>query len=254
MKFSIITVVYNNEDSVEEAINSVLSQTYQHIEFIVVDGKSSDGTLRIIKRYKDKIDKFISEKDKSNYDAYNKGLKLATGDVIGFLNSDDLFENEHTISEIAKQFNYHKEVDMVYGNIQYVKKNNPSQVVRKWKSLKWYKNFFKDGNVPPHPSLFIKKRVYDLVGNFDLNFYLAADYEFMFRVFHVNKFKSKYINLNIVNMRLGGRTNESLSNIYYQNKDIFNVWRKYNLWPPILLFPKKILKRIKQFKILKKLK
>mgnify|MGYP001208812130 CR=1 FL=1 len=247
MKVSIITVVYNNEDSVEDAINSVLSQSYQDVEFIIVDGKSNDGTLEIIARYSRSIHKFISEKDKSNYDAYNKGLKLATGEIIGFLNSDDLFDNKDVISNVVKEFKLNGDLDIVYGNIQYVKKNNTNKIVRKWISSQWYDNFFNDGNVPPHPSVFIKKRVYDISGNFDIDFYLAADYEFMFRVFHVKKFKSKYLNMNFVNMRLGGRTNQSLSNIYKQNKDIYNVWKKYNLRPPFLFFVYRIFKRLKQF-------
>jgi len=247
LKFSIITVVYNNEDSVEEAIKSVLSQIYKDIEFIVVDGKSSDGTLKIIERYKDKIDKFISEKDKSNYDAYNKGLKLATGDVIGFLNSDDLFENDNIISDIANQFNVHKDIDMVYGNIKYVKKDNPNHTVRKWKSLSYYDNYFENGNVPPHPGLFIKSFVYNESGNFDLNFDLVADHDFMFRIFKIKKYNSLFVDKYFVKMRLGGRTNQSWKNIYLQNIEILNIWKKYNLKAPFYLMPIRIIKRLKQF-------
>ena len=118
MKISLITVVYNNEDSVEDAINSVLNQNYDNIEFIVVDGKSKDGTLDIIDSYSDRINKFISEKDRSNYDAYNKGLKLATGDVIGFLNSDDLYNDNNVISLVMNHFKKNKNLDMIYGDIQ----------------------------------------------------------------------------------------------------------------------------------------
>ena len=161
MKISLITVVYNNEDSVEDAINSVLSQNYDDIEFIVVDGKSKDGTLDIIDSYSDRINKFISEKDRSNYDAYNKGLKLATGDVIGFLNSDDLYNDNNVISLVMNHFKKNKNLDMIYGDIQYVKKDNVDKVIRKWKSKKMYDKFFHDGNVPPHPSLFVKKEIYE---------------------------------------------------------------------------------------------
>ncbi len=247
MKFSIITVVYNNEDSVEEAIKSVLSQTYDNIEFIVVDGLSKDGTLQIINKYRIKINKFISEKDRSNYDAYNKGLKLATGDIIGFLNSDDLFENDNIISSIAEKFKNNPNIDMVYGNIKYVNKDYPNIVVRKWKSLKYYDKFFENGNVPPHPGLFIKSYVYKESGNFDLNFNLVADHDFMFRVFKIKQYRSLFVDKYYVKMRLGGRTNQSWKNIYLQNIEILNVWKKYNLKAPIYLMPIRIIKRLIQY-------
>jgi glycosyltransferase len=247
MKISLITVVYNNEHSIEDAIKSVLSQTYNDIEFIVVDGASTDNTLNIIRKYDEFIHQFTSGKDVSNYDAYNKGLKLATGEVIGFLNSDDIYDGIDVIEQVMKTFDENPDVDMVYGDLVYVKKENVDIVVRKWKSEPNYDRFFEDGNVPPHPSLFIKRKVYNIAGDFDISFKLASDHEFMFRVFRVFNFKAFYINRVMVKMRLGGRTNKSLKNIYQGNIDILNVWKKHGIRPPLLLILKRIYKRLIQF-------
>ena len=247
MKISLITVVYNNEHSVEDAIKSVLAQTYTNKEFVVVDGASTDNTLNIVHRYDEFIDKFTTGKDVSNYDAYNKGLRLATGDVIGFLNSDDIFDGDDVVQVVMDLFEQHPDVDMIYGDLLYVKKTDTNKVVRKWISVPNYDNFFEDGNVPPHPSLFIRRKVYDEVGFFDISFKLAADHEFMFRVFRAYRYKALYVNRVFVKMRLGGRTNKSLKNIYKGNMDILNAWKKHGINPPILLFPNRFLKRIKQF-------
>lgn len=247
MKISLITVVYNNEHTIEDAIKSVLSQTYQDKEFIIVDGQSTDNTPNIIEKYRGHFDKFISGKDKSNYDAYNKGLKLASGNIIGFLNSDDIYSSDNIIEEVMDVFYKYPEIDMVYGDLVYVKKNNTDIVVRHWISQPNYHTFFEDGNVPPHPTLFIRKEVYDQIGNFDITFKLAADYEFMLRAFRIHRYKAHYINKVFVKMRLGGKTNKSLENIFKGNLDILNAWRKHRIKPPFLFFPKRILKRLQQF-------
>lgn len=247
MKISLITVVYNNEYSVEDAIKSVLAQTYSNKEFVVVDGASTDNTLNIVHRYDEFIDKFTTGKDVSNYDAYNKGLRLATGDVIGFLNSDDIFAGDDVVQVVMDLFEQHPDVDMIYGDLLYVKKIDTNKVVRKWISVPNYDNFFEDGNVPPHPSLFIRRKVYDEAGFFDISFKLAADHEFMFRVFRAYRYKALYVNRVFVKMRLGGRTNKSLKNIYKQNMEILIAWKKHGINSPILLLPKRFFKRIKQY-------
>lgn len=247
MKISIITVVYNNEKTIKEAIESVLSQTYSDIEYIIIDGNSIDKTVQIINEYKNKIDFFISEKDAGIYDAMNKGIKAATGDIIGILNSDDLY-NDHTVIEsVMNQFNLNSSLDIVYGNLVYVKAENVDKVVRKWNSNPYYKKYFENGNVPPHPSLFVKRKVYEKAGLFNINYKLAADYEFMLRIFKKYCFNSMYINKVIVKMRLGGATNQSFSNIKKQNIEILNAWKNNNLKIPLLLMPLRALKRLKQF-------
>lgn len=247
MKISIITVVYNNEFTIREAIESVLKQTYSSIEYVIIDGKSKDNTVSIIEEYKERLGYFSSQSDRGLYDAMNKGIAASTGDVIGILNSDDLYQDDNVILDVMSQFNSDSTLDIVFGDLVYVKKDNIEHIVRNWKSKSYYPKFFDQGNVPPHPSLFLKKSVYNKVGLFNLDFRLAADYEFMLRVFKKYNFKSKYINRLIVKMRLGGETNKSVSNILNQNKEIVKAWEYNNLSAPYLLMPYRIVKKVLQF-------
>lgn len=247
MKISIITVVYNNERTIKEAINSVLKQTYSDIEYVVIDGNSIDKTVQIINEYSDQLGYFISEKDKGIYDAMNKGIKASTGDVIGILNSDDLYQDDAVIETVMNQFLQNPTLDIVYGDLVYVNSDNVDKIVRYWKSNKYYINFFENGNVPPHPSLFVRRSVYGKAGLFDLDFKLAADYEFMLRIFKKYNFNSKYINKVIVKMRLGGATNQSFLNIKRQNIEILNAWKKNSLRIPMFLMPLRLIKRLGQF-------
>ena len=191
MKISIITVVYNNKDTIANAIDSVLSQTFKNIEYIIVDGKSTDGTLEIINQYGSNINKIVSEKDDGIYDAMNKGLKLATGDVIGILNSDDIYANNNILNEVIIHFSNDLDLDILYGDLVYVKNDNINKIVRTWTSKAYSSNFFENGGVPPHPSLFVSSRVYQKAGYFNLKYRLAADYEFMLRIFKTFSFKIK---------------------------------------------------------------
>ncbi len=247
MKISIITVVYNNDKTIEDAIKSVLSQSYSNIDYVIIDGGSSDKTVTIINEYKEQLGYFISEKDKGIYDAMNKGIYAAKGDVIGILNSDDLYQDTNVIETVMNQFNQNPSIDVVYGDLVYVKSDNVNKVVRNWKSNSYYNRFFENGNVPPHPSLFVKKSVYEKAGLFNLDFKLAADYEFMLRIFKKHNFNSKYINRVIVKMRLGGATNQSFSNIKKQNIEILKAWNHNELKAPFLLMPLRIIKRLIQF-------
>jgi glycosyltransferase involved in cell wall biosynthesis len=228
-------------------MNSVLGQTYKDIEYIIVDGKSNDKTVSIIKEYENKLGCFISEEDFGIYDAMNKGIKAARGDVIGILNSDDLYQDTNVIETVMNQFYQNPSIDVVYGDLVYVKSDNVNKVVRNWKSNSYYNSFFENGNVPPHPSLFVKKSVYEKAGLFNLDFKLAADYEFMLRIFKKHNFNSKYINRVIVKMRLGGATNQNFSNIKKQNIEILKAWNNNELKVPFLLMPLRIIKRLIQF-------
>ena len=247
MKISIITVVYNNCKTINTAIESVISQTYSNIEYIIIDGGSNDGTLNNIYNYKDNIALILSESDNGIYDAMNKGIHLATGDIIGILNSDDLYENNHIIEEIVYEFIKDNNLDILYGDLVYVNKNDTSKIIRKWISKEYYSNFFENGNVPPHPSLFIRRRIYLESGIFKLEFLLAADYEFMLRIFKKNSYKSKYLNKTFVKMRLGGATNKNIKNIYLGNVEILKAWIINDLKIPLLLIPKRLYKRLIQF-------
>lgn len=248
MKLSIITVVYNNERTITDAIESVLGQTYKEIEYIIIDGKSTDGTIEKIDKYRNHIHTFISEPDRGIYDAMNKGVSAATGEVIGILNSDDLYADQQVLENVMKCFKSDPDLDMVYGDLVYVKETDVSQVVRRWNSLPYYDQYFEDGHVPPHPSLFLKKRVYEESGQFNLTMKLAADYELMLRIFKIFKFKSHYLSRLLVKMRLGGSTNKSFSNIIKGNMEILKAWKINNLSTPFLLMPKRMIKRVAQFK------
>jgi glycosyltransferase len=247
MKVSIVTVVYNNERTIEDAINSVLNQSYKNVEYIIIDGNSSDGTLSIVNRYQDRISRIVSEPDKGIYDAMNKGIGFATGDVIGILNSDDLYADDNVISDVAQCFQDNKSVDILYGDLVYVKATDTNKVVRKWNSLPYGKSYFERGNVPPHPTMFLKSKVYNESGRFDIQYKLAADYEFMLRIFKKHTFKSKYINRLMVKMRLGGATNKSFKNVLNGNREILNSWKRNGLKVPLLLMPIRIFKRLIQF-------
>lgn len=247
MKLSIITVVYNNKRTIENAIQSVLNQSFKNIEYIIIDGKSVDGTIDIINSYKDKISYFISETDKGIYDAMNKGIALASGDVIGILNSDDLYADNDVLKDVMGYFQADEKLDILYGDLVYVNADDINKVVRKWTSKKYYKKFFEHGNVPPHPALFVKKSVYNECGLFNVNYKLAADYDFMLRIFKKLEFSSQYIPRLMVRMRLGGATNKSLLNIINGNKEILNLWKGNNLKAPLLLMPFRLYKRLTQF-------
>jgi glycosyltransferase involved in cell wall biosynthesis len=247
MKISIITVVYNNCETLEDTILSVKSQQIENLEYVIIDGGSTDGTLEIIQKYQKDINIFLTEKDKGIYDAMNKGISLATGDIIGILNSDDIYFDSKTLSKVLEMYTLDPNLDILYGDLVYVKQKNTNTIVRKWKSLPYYNHFFDNGNVPPHPSLFVKKHVYNNFGLFNIKFKLAADYEFMLRIFKSNHYLSKYIPLKIVKMRLGGATNKNIANIIKGNKEILNAWKINNLKPPFTLMILRFFKRIFQF-------
>ena len=177
----------------------------------------------------------------------NKGLKLATGDVIGILNSDDLYADNNVLSEVMTHFSKDPNLDILYGDLVYVKHDNIKKIIRIWKSKSYYPKFFENGDVPAHPSLFLSARVYQDAGYFNLKYRLAADYEFMLRIFKIFSFKIKYLPLVIVHMRLGGATNNSLKNIYRGNIEILKSWKENGFKIPFFLIPKRIFKRLIQF-------
>lgn len=247
MKISIITVVYNNEKTIAQAIESVLSQQYEHIEYIIVDGSSTDNTLNIVRQYESQISKIISEPDGGIYDAMNKGIKISTGDVIGILNSDDLYAHKDVLKQVAEQFSLDKDLDILYGNLVYVKADDTDKVVRKWNSSPFYDNYFERGHVPPHPTVFLRKKIYDEAGLFDTKYKLAADYEFLLRIFKKHHYKSKYLDLLMVRMRMGGATNKNFKNIFNGNKEIIAAWKDNSISMPRFLMINRLFKRLIQF-------
>jgi len=221
LTISIITAVYNNKDNIRNCIESVASQKYPHIEHIVVDGKSTDGTVDIIRSCESSIRQWISEKDNGIYDALNKGISLATGDVIGFLHSDDLFENPTIVKKIADVF-HHTQCDAVYGNLVYVSKTDTQSIVRYWQSNPFDVKRFRQGWMPPHPTLFMKKKVYAEFGTFNLKYHIASDYDLMLRTVGSGKLVCEYLPEIITRMRVGGASNKSLKNIWRKS---YEDWR-----------------------------
>ena len=228
MKVSIITVVYNNRNTIKDAIESVLNQTYKNIEYIIVDGASTDGTIDIVKSYGDKITKFISEPDKGIYDAMNKGIALATGDVVGILNSDDFYKSNDILEIVVNEFKKSK-IDSVYADLQYVDAVDTDKVIRYWKSRPYNDKLFKKGWHPAHPTFFVRKDIYDKHGLFDMDFKIAADYELMLRFLERYKITTKYIPIVFVRMRVGGESNRSIKNIVIANMESFGAWRHNGL-------------------------
>ncbi|PPD49808.1 MAG: glycosyl transferase [Methylobacter sp.] len=212
MKISIITSVYNNQETIAKAISSVLSQTYPDIEYIIIDGGSTDGTVGVVKPYQDRLATFISEPDKGIYDGLNKGIKLATGDIIGFLHSDDLYEDNQVIEKVAQAFMDYG-VDSVYGNLTYVDKNDPTRVIRYWQSGGFSLNKLRHGWMPPHPTFFVKRDVYERYGLFDTRFKIAADYDLILRFLGKQQISTHYIPSVLIKMRVGGASNKSWKNI-----------------------------------------
>lgn len=237
LKISIITAVYNNREHLEECFASVFSQTYPHIEYIVVDGGSTDGTADIIRKYENKISRWISEPDKGIYDALNKGISMATGDVTGLLHSDDLFNSSETIGHIADAFEK-TGCDAAYGNLEYVSRTNTQQVIRFWKSSPFDKSLLKKGWMPPHPTLFVKRKWYAEKGTFRTDFRISADYDLILRLFNDDLFKTFYIDEVITRMRTGGASNRSLKNIYLKSKEDYIALKQTKVGGIVTLFLK----------------
>ena len=243
---TVITVVFNGVATIEDTIQSVLSQSYRNIEHIVIDGGSTDGTLDILKKYDESISYWLSESDDGIYDAMNKGMEKASGDVVGFLNSDDFFADASVLEQVAKAF-ANNEVEACYADLVYVSQDR-LRAVRHWKSKQFRKGLFASGWCPPHPTFYVRKSIIEKLGGFDLSFRLAADAEFMIRYLERYGVHAQYVPRIWVKMRLGGATNRSWSNIVRQNKEIINALGKNGIHVSFLWFlANKILSRIGQF-------
>lgn len=227
MKISIITVCLNSSDTIEDTINSVLGQDYKDIEYIVIDGGSRDGTLDILTGYKKQITKYISEPDKGIYNAMNKGIGMATGRVVGFLNADDLYYDESVISQIAdtiKQNDY----QAVYGDLVYVDRRKTEKVVRYWHAGQYKKGAFRSGWVLPHPTFFCKRELFEQFGYFNENFQIAADFELELRFIEKHQIKIGYIPKVLVKMRKGGKAT-LVHGIITGNKEILKSFHMNHL-------------------------
>ena len=248
MKISIITPSFNSVEIIESAIKNVLNQDYPNIEYIITDGGSTDGTVEVINKYKNKINKFVSEKDRGVYDGMNKGIKMATGDIIGILNSDDIYASNDVIERVVNAMK-EKNADCCWGDLVYVDQENTNKVIRYWKSSEYKRGKFKTGWHPPHPCFFVKKWVYDKYGLFNLDFPISADYELMLRFLEKYKIRSCYIPQVLVKMRIGGQSNKSIKNIIKGNIECYRAWKINGLKVnPLVFFLKPLSKATQYFK------
>ena len=246
MKVSIITISFNSSATIEDTIRSVLSQNYRDIEYIVVDGASRDTTMEVVRRYGDRIHTIVSEPDKGIYDAMNKGVALATGDIVGILNSDDFYADNEVISDVVKRFR-ESSADGVYADLVYVDRNDVSRILRSWKAGPYYPGHFLKGWMPPHPTFFVKKRCYDTFGAYNLELRSAADYELMLRLIHRYRIQVAYLPRVITKMRAGGQSNISLKNRIKANLEDRRAWEINGLKPGWLTLLRKPLSKIGQY-------
>ena len=248
MKISIVTACYNSAATIRDTLRTIQMQTHQDIEHIVIDGGSTDGTLEILEQNRQHIAYLTSEPDNGLYDAMNKGISKATGDVIGLLNSDDLFADHHALSHVASALN-DESVDACYGDLVYVKHDNINQVARYWKSCDYSPQLFAKGWVPAHPTFYVKKHVHEQHGMlFNVDYKLAADYDVLFRLLFSHGIKTTYIPEVMIKMRLGGATNKSLKNIINQNKEIMRALKHYDYpYSPAAFIGNKLATRVQQY-------
>ncbi len=286
MKVSIITVSYNSAKTIGDTISSVQKQSYKNIEYIVVDGNSTDGTVEIVKQYLDSskdvsqdalqdsakdvsqdasqdasqdsakdasqdsakgvVTKFLCERDKGIYDAMNKGLALATGDIIGVLNSDDFYCSNDVIENVVRAFE-ENETDCLYGDLNYVDPIDTSKIFRKWRSGSYSKENFLKGWMPPHPTFFVKKSCYENFGTFETQFKSAADYELMLRFLFKESCSAQHLPKVMIHMRAGGVSNVSLKNRLRANREDRLAWKINGLKPKWFTLLRKPLSKLKQY-------
>lgn len=244
MKISVVTVTYNSAKTVEDTIKSVLGQEYKDYEYIVVDGGSKDETVEIIKAYEKKFDdlkaeclkaggavpsfRWISEKDKGMYDGINKGIRMATGDVVGIINSDDFYHRTDIFSKIAEAMADGTEA--IYGDVRFVSPDNLEKTVRYYSSKNWSPSRFRFGFMPAHPSFFERKENFDKYGYYQYDYHIAADYELLIRHLYTNKVKAKYVPLDFMKMRTGGRSTNGLKSNIVLNKEIVRACKENGIW------------------------
>jgi glycosyltransferase involved in cell wall biosynthesis len=225
MKISIVTAVYNRQISVAQAIESVQSQTHDTKEHLLQDGGSTDGTLEIIENLLGPETHLVTAPDQGIYDAINKGISRATGDIIGLMHSDDFFASDHVLEQVAQAFQ-DPVVDGVYGDLQYVSANEPNKIIRHWKSGEYHPSRLKQGWMPPHPTLYVRREVFEKWGTYDTSYSIAADYDAMLRYLAKGKIKLSYIPEVLVKMRVGGESNRSVGRIIQKSREDYRAIRQ----------------------------
>lgn len=246
MKVSLITVTYNSEKYLAGCIESVLRQDYPHIEYIIVDGSSTDSTLAIIDAFSGSIDKWISEKDNGMYHAINKGLKMASGDIIGILNSDDMLAEKNVISKIVECFQK-KEVDSVFGDLVYVDGLDTAKVHRYWKGTSYNRSAFRWGWMPAHPTFYVRRELVEQLGGYETHFFTASDFEFMTRYLYKHRISAFYLPELIVKMRKGGMSNGSIKKRLRANRRDYLALKRNGVPLPFFAALIKPIRKIPQY-------
>jgi glycosyltransferase involved in cell wall biosynthesis len=246
MKITIITAVLNGKNFIEGCIQSVLQQTYNDIEHIVIDGGSTDGTLEVIKKYQSGIAKIVSERDDGIYDAMNRGIRLATGEVVGILNADDFYPDSGVLEKVARVFE-NRDVESCYGDLEYVDPVNTDDVIRYWRAGPYSINKFYSGWMPPHPTFFVRRSLYGKYGLFNPSLGSAADYELMLRFLVKHRITAAYIPEVLVKMRTGGVSNASMKNRILANRMDRRAWSVNGLTPYPWTLLLKPLRKVHQF-------
>jgi glycosyltransferase involved in cell wall biosynthesis len=245
MKVSIITATYNSVATVADCLDSVACQTHRSIEHVVIDGASNDGTVALLERCRDRLAVLLSERDDGIYDALNKGIARSSGEVVGFLHSDDFYADAGVIADVAAAF-ADPAVQAVYGDLDYVSKKDPSRRLRRWvagpfrpASLGW-------GWMPPHPTLFVRRELYARIGGFDTRYRIAADYDSTLKLFMLQGLEAVYLPRVLVKMRVGGTSNRSLANILRKSREDLTALRAAGIGGPVTLLAKN-LRKLPQF-------
>jgi glycosyltransferase involved in cell wall biosynthesis len=245
---SIVTVVYNNADTIADAIESVLSQTYDDVEYLVIDGASTDGTREIIAQYEDDIDYFESEPDDGIYSAMNKGIRASGGDVVGILNADDFYADDRVLERVVETFS-RRETDCVYGDLVYVEAENPDEIVRFWRAGDFQRKKFRRGWMPPHPTLFVRRDAYERHGLYREDLDISADYELAIRFLYCRELTAAYLPETLVRMRVGGSSNESLFQRVRGHFQDYCAWAANGKFPNPFTLTMKPLSKLKQFAV-----
>lgn len=249
MKISLITITYNSEKTLANTIQSVLEQTYYNIEYIIVDGNSKDNTVSIIEKYEPQFNgrfKWISEPDKGLYDAMSKGIRMATGDIVGILNSDDFFTSNDILLKVADAFQQDKSLDAVYGDVHFVHPSNLNKCVRYYSSKIFKRNLMKMGFMPAHPSFYIRKECFEKYGSYKTDYRIAADFEFLLRVIYKAKIKTKYLPIDMVTMRTGGASTSGLESHKRIMKEHLRAFRENGIYTNKLLLSLRYIYKVEE--------
>jgi len=245
LKVSLITVAYNAAQHIRSCIESILQQDYPHIEYIIIDGNSIDGTQVIVESYGNRIARFISEEDNGLYDAMNKGISLASGDIVGILNADDFYPNPHVISKVVEQFK-HAQTDTVFADLVFVTEEDLNKVVRYFPGKGFHLGWLSKGMIPPHPTFFVKREAYIKHGSFDTSFKIAADFDLILRLLHKHGLSYSYIPEVLVKMRTGGLSTQGTASTLTINQEILRSCRKHGLRTNLLKIYSKYFTKIFQ--------